>query len=57
MTVFAYEGRMWNMKLNKCKECGKENESIVAGISHLYMEHGIKTSYNDKKYLKHLEML
>lgn len=57
MTVFAHKGRLWNTKPNKCKKCGNENESILQGIVHLDLDHGIKTSYNDKKYLDHLEML
>lgn len=57
MTMFAHKGRLWNTKLNKCKECGNKNESILQGIIHLDLEHGIKTRYNDKAYLKYLEML
>lgn len=55
--MFAHPGRKWNTKPNKCKKCGKKSESVLAGLVHLDLDHGIKTSYKHKRYLDHLEML
>jgi NMD protein affecting ribosome stability and mRNA decay len=48
---------MWNMKINKCKKCGKKSESIIQGIVHLRMDHKINVDYDKKKYLEYLEIL
>lgn len=45
----------WNQKANKCKICGKKNDSVIQGMVHLQFEHQIIANYQNKKHLEHLE--